>query len=480
MDENSPQSNPARRDDRTWLWVFVSVFAVILLVALLLPKAATGDRGAKSSANDPPRAGEGNVARARSSAGAFGRWRGEPAATAEEIVARKLTQFGQGRRKLIHAIAKHYKVEVPADVEKFFDAVEGGKWDEIDATHEALLLTHTNLNQPKSAELHQIWRGIQETWGAAKETHNWPAQQLLDYGEAVLGSLRPGMIYVGGTDPGCFIPTFLNETSDGERHITLTQNALADGTYLDYLNFLYGDRLKTLTQDDSQHSFQDYVVDAQKRFQHDQQFPNEPKQLRPGEDFKMDGDRIQVGGSVAVMAINEQLLRTLMNKNPDAGFAIEQSFAFKSMYADTSLLGPIMELRAGDANPLTAERATQSMDYWRGTAQQLIQDSNTPSDSDARKAYAKLAAEQAALLLDRHYGEQAEQIFRLSAELCPTMPETIVGYVGLLNGQSRYDEAVAVVQNALQAAPTNREFLTLLNTVNAARKTDLSLPAAAQ
>src|SRR5262249_47834357 len=152
-------------------------------------------------------------------------------------------------------------------VERFFDAVEGGRWDEIDAAHAVLLAPGQGFNQPRSAELHQIWRAIQETWGSAREAHNWPAQRLLEYGEAVLGSLRPGMVYVGGTDPGCFIPTFLNETGDGERHITLTQNALADGSYLEYLNFLYADQMKTLTQQDSQQAFQTYVSDAQKRLQ---------------------------------------------------------------------------------------------------------------------------------------------------------------------------------------------------------------------
>src|SRR5258706_6178509 len=266
------------------------------------------------------------------------------------------------------------------------------------------------------------------------------------------------MIYVGGTDPGCFIPTFLNETGEGEHHITLTQNALADGTYLDYLNFLYGDRLKTLTQDDSQQTFQDYITDAQKRFHHDQDFPNEPKQLRPNEDIMITDGRTQVSGQVAVMAINEILLRTLMDKNPDASFAIEQSFAFKSMYPDTALLGPIMELRAPDAqNTLTPERATQALDYWRTTAQQLVNDSDTPLDSDPRKAYAKLAAEQAALLLDRNYAVQAEQIFRLSSELCPTMPEVVVGYVDLLKNQNRFDEALTVAQNAAKTDPKNKQ-----------------------
>ena len=45
----------------------------------------------------------------------------------------------------------------------------------------------------------------------------------------VLGSLRPGMVYVGGTDNGRWIPELLNDTSQGERHVILTQNGLADG-----------------------------------------------------------------------------------------------------------------------------------------------------------------------------------------------------------------------------------------------------------
>ena len=57
-----------------------------------------------------------------------------------------------------------------------------------------------------------------------------------------------------------------------------------------------------------------------------------------------------------------------------------------------------MELRVADAqNVFTAERAAQSVDYWRTTAQQLLADSETPADSAARKAYSKLVSEQAAL-----------------------------------------------------------------------------------
>jgi len=387
-------------------------------------------------------------------------------ATAEEIVARKLAEFSKRRRALVHAIAKHFNVEVPADVERFFAAVESGRWEEIDAAHEALLMPGQGLNQPRSAELHQIWRAIQETWGIARETHNWPAQALLDYGQASLGSLRPGMVYVGGTDPGCFIPTFLNETADGEHHITLTQNALADGTYLDYLNFLYAGQMNTLSQDDSQRAFQNYLADAQRRLQHDQQFPNEPKQLLPGEDVRNEDGRIQVSGQVAVMSVNERLFQTLMDKNPELSFAMEESFPFKSTYSNAAPLGPLMELGVNDSqNALTAERATQSVDYWRHLAQQVLSDPQTPDGSDPRKAYAKMVCAQASLLLDHNYPAEAEQAYQIANQICPSSPEAVFRYVQLLMDQGRSAEAVPVIEKAVKAAPDQQEFRDLLNRV---------------
>src|SRR5207253_2222331 len=71
---------------------------------------------------------------------------GGPALTAAEIVAGKVIEFARSRRKLVHALAGHFKVEVPDDVERFFDAVESGRWEEVDAAHKALLLSEENLN----------------------------------------------------------------------------------------------------------------------------------------------------------------------------------------------------------------------------------------------------------------------------------------------------------------------------------------------
>src|SRR5258706_8844400 len=134
MNEISPRPNGARDDagrTTTWPWILASACVVIVLVALLLPRP---------SANTPDPRAQTAGARSASAFGSSAERSGrsprhfsanDPARTPEEIVASKLTQFGQSRRKLVHAIAKHFKVEVPGEVEKFFDAVEGGKWEEI-------------------------------------------------------------------------------------------------------------------------------------------------------------------------------------------------------------------------------------------------------------------------------------------------------------------------------------------------------------
>src|SRR4026208_707612 len=55
----------------------------------------------------------------------------KPTATAEEMVAHKVSQFARSRREIAFGLARKHQTEVPADVERFFDAVEAGNWDEL-------------------------------------------------------------------------------------------------------------------------------------------------------------------------------------------------------------------------------------------------------------------------------------------------------------------------------------------------------------
>lgn len=389
-----------------------------------------------------------------------------PARSAPEIVAEKLGQFTRHRETLVAALAKKFDVAVPPEVARFFAAVQADNWPET-----TNLFAHLKQNvqgQDRLPGLEHLWPAILETYGVAEQTHLWPAQQLLDYGNAVLTSLRPDMIYVGGTDEGRFIPTLLSETSAGEHHIVLTQNALADGSYLEYLHFQYADKMNPLTAEDSQTGFQNYLADARKRAQHDRDFPNEPKQLRPGEDVRIDDNRVQVSGQVAVMSVNERLLTTLLQKNPELSFVLEESFPLKSFYGAATTLGPVTELRATDsATALTAERAAQTIDYWRNTTPAVL--AAIDPASAPREAYTKMILGQANLFADRQLAGAAEQAYQLATDLSPANAEAVFSYVKLLTDQKRFTEARQVVQTALTTAPENHLFRDVLTNLQQAK-----------
>jgi tetratricopeptide (TPR) repeat protein len=372
--------------------------------------------------------------------------------TAEEIVAGKVLQFGRSRRELVREISRRTGKKIPAEVEQFFDAVESGDWNEIDRLWRKLA-EHSGqyeFSREHWEDINPFWPSVLDAYGVAEQAHLWPAQKLLDYGNAVLGSLRPGMVYVGGTDPGRWIPELLNETSGGEPRIIVTQNAFADGRYIDFMRDLYGDRFNALTKADSERVFDEYKADALRRLQHDEQFPDEPKQVLANENIKVVDGKIQLGGQVAVMAINERLLQTMMEKNSDLSFAIEQSFPFKSTYAGATPIGPIMELGVKeDQRTLTSERATQSVDFWRTTAQQLLADSEADA-LDVRMSWSKLASNQGALLLDRSFTAEAEQIFRMAVDIAPQSREAVMSYANLLADQHRVEDAIPIVERAIQ------------------------------
>jgi hypothetical protein len=387
----------------------------------------------------------------------------------EEIVAEKVIQFARSRRTITHDMAKRFNVPVPPEVEGFYDAAETGRWEELKAAFESLRQSKQAAGE-KAQQMNQVWGPIHETFGVAEVAHEWPAQKLLDYGQAVLGSLRPGMVYSGGTDAGRFIPTLLNATSGGDGNIVLTQNALADNSYREYVDFLYGDRMTTLSQTDSDRVFQQYIADAQNRLTHDQQFPNEPKQVRPGEDVRMTDGRVQVSGQVAVMAINERLFQQIMDKNPSLSFAMEESFPFKSTYANAAPLGPVMELNVPAEHPFSAQAADQSIDYWNGAVQDLLADPDAPAGSEPRKSWSKMIVSQAHLLADRDFGGQAEQAYKLAVKVAPESPEAVFGYVSLLLEKDRPADAAAVIANALNAAPDNENFRQLREQLKTMRK----------
>ena len=120
----------------------------------------------------------------------------------------------------------------------------------------------------------------------------------------------------------------------------------------------------TPSPDDSAQCFNEYLFDAQRRLQHDTEFPNEPHQLKPNEDVHIDNGRVSVSGQVAVMAINGLLTKVIFDKNPDHEFYVEESFPLDWMYPYLTPFGVIMKINRHPIPELTQDIIDKDHAFW--------------------------------------------------------------------------------------------------------------------
>src|SRR3954471_12094949 len=119
----------ARNKNARWWWIIAVGCLTVVLLGILIPRGERGGVNPATLTNRP--AGnlvESSTTGERSHRGSH-YLRGVATASAEEIVATKLSQFARNRRQIFHGMAKRYGVDVPSDVERFFEAAEGGNWD---------------------------------------------------------------------------------------------------------------------------------------------------------------------------------------------------------------------------------------------------------------------------------------------------------------------------------------------------------------
>jgi tetratricopeptide (TPR) repeat protein len=325
----------------------------------------------------------------------------------------------------------------------------------------------------------------------------------LAFGNDIVKSLPRGSIYFGGTDPGRGLVTALCASHEkADPCFTLTQNALADGGYLTYLRTMYGGKIYTPTAKDSEGAFKEYLDDAQRRLEHDKNFPNEPRQIKPGEDVRMNNGKVNVSGQVAVMAINGLLAKIVFDRNPDREFFVEESFPLDWMYPHLSPHGLVMKINRKPLASISPEVVEKDRKYWLEQQRPMIGgwlkpetsvkevcafaekvfmkrdfegfggDTKFVESGHATKMYSKLRSSiggvyawrgnKAKDKLEKNLMQQeADFAFRQAFALCPSSPEAVFRYVNLLVEQKRFDDALLVTETAGNIDPSNGQLATL-------------------
>jgi hypothetical protein len=398
----------------------------------------------------------------------------------------QLKQFLAAQETQSRALAKQDGNKLPSDFDAFYKAAETGDWQ--DATN---LYGRMGKHMDGDISLRGSWWWATTDANGVFEVFPPGEKYAIALGNNIIQSIPDGSIYFGAFAPGRFLVTALSEShADGKPFFAVSQNALTDETYLHYLRAMYGGKIYTPTDEDFQKSFQDYTTDAQRRFAHDKQFPNEPKQLMPGEEVKLDSNgQIQRSGQMNVIALRELLTKVIFDKNSDREFYIEESFPLDWMYPYLEPHGLIMKINRQQLSELSDEIVQRDSDYWTKYVTPMIGGWLKPDTTIGEVAvfaekihvkndlsgfagdpqfvqneywcenFSKLRSSIAGLYLWRaqHTADAVEKkrmydaadfAFRQAWVLCPYSPETVFRYVDLLMSQNRRADGLLVAETA--------------------------------
>ena len=274
-------------------------------------------------------------------------------------------------------------------------------------------------------------------------------------------AMDPFSIFFGGTDPGRFVPTYMIYSADYRPDVYLiTQNALADDTYMSVERDLYGDEIWIPAKEDNAEAFSIYVDEVQRG-------------VRPAHgDLKIENGRVQVTGALGVMEINGILTKMMWEHDRlRHSFYIEESYAIQWMYPYLSPHGLIMRLNA-QPTPYDPKTAAKDRDFWDWYTRRLLNDPMYRRDFAGQKAFSKLRAAIAGLYSRQGRRADAAQAFREAVLLYPASPEAVFRYIHeVLLGGRRWDAALEDLDHNYYLDPNSKRTESLKDYVPRLRAT---------
>ena len=273
--------------------------------------------------------------------------------------------------------------------------------------------------------------------------------------------MEPSSIFFGGTDPGRFVPTYMIYSANVRPDVYLiTQNALADDTYMSVERDLYGDEIWIPSKEDSAESFNIYVSEVQSG------------KRQANADLRIENGRVQVTGALGVMEINGVLTKMMFDHEKlRHAFYVEESYVIQWMYPYLTPHGLIMKINPNE-RALTANIVRNDMDFWDWYHRRLLRDPAFRRDFPAQKSFSKLRAAIAGLYARSGYYQMADQAFREAVLLYPASPEATFRYAQeVLLPMQRWNAIVDLLDYTDRVDPNNtrtaqmREYVVKLQNV---------------
>lgn len=262
-------------------------------------------------------------------------------------------------------------------------------------------------------------------------------------------------VFFGGTDPGRFVPTYMIYSAHVRPDVYLiTQNALADKTYLDTMRGLYADSIWMPTEFDNQVAFREYDDRIQREIREGRRDPSDTGGLTHDAQ-----GRVSVNGALAVMEINAIIAKQIFDHNKDLhDFYVEESYAMQWMYPYLTPHGLIMKVNR-DRAPLPPEAANRDMDFWDWYVRRLLGNPKFAREIPARKSFNKLRSALAGAYRWRGDLRRAETAYRQAQSLYAYSPESSFRLVqDVLVPERRFETATDVLLHLRRLDPNNRNI----------------------
>ncbi|MDR3458664.1 MAG: M56 family metallopeptidase [Verrucomicrobiae bacterium] len=165
----------------------------------------------------------------------------------------RLKEFSVLKEKQSELLAAAAGETISSGYQHFFTAATQGDWQTVTNLFESFMQHHPQYEHPTQHTDNRLrtgyWSPVLEICLAYNAVAACEPQYTQLAVDGIVDSIPAGAIYFGGTDPGRGLPTaFCKSQPDADPFYTLTQNALADGTYLEYLQRTYGEQKPLLHQ----------------------------------------------------------------------------------------------------------------------------------------------------------------------------------------------------------------------------------------
>ena len=317
----------------------------------------------------------------------------------------------------------------------------------------------------------------------------------------------------GGTDPGRFVPTYmifsesfarpqdryqspyldrtLCRNFDRRDVYIVTQNALADNTYMSYIRDHYDFSRPDLNKPETLMKFLPWqrriFAFAWKYMGRDSTYPRAPihipspnesnqafqqyigdiqaGRIPAGADVKIENGRVSVQGVQGVMAINGILAKWIFDRNKDKHeFYVEESYVIPWMYPYLSPYGVIMKINH-DSLPTPQEQPKlwgeiwqRDKAYWDQLSAEFKRRPEFMRDGDGPKAFSKLRSAIAGIYEYRRMLDKAEYAYKQAIDLYPASPEASFRLANMYLQIGLFDPAIDVLKKLHDLDPLNAQI----------------------